>query len=200
MAARDPNLPDSPTENPDPRSTLLLDGTWVSGEELAPIVYEDLRRIAHSLFRAERPGITIQPTALVHEAYLRLADQKADGWESRRQFLSVAATAMRRVLANAARDRSRLKRGGGAARVTLTGNEPREPEQGIDLLQLEEALESLERVKERYARIVELRYFAGLSIDETAQTLGVSPTIVDREWAKAKAYLALELEDRGPRD
>ena len=188
---------EGPTEAAPDRATRLADGRWVSGEELAPIVYDDLRRLAHSFFRREQPGITIQPTALVHEAYLRLANQDADAWESRGHFLAVAATAMRRILATAARDRGRLKRGGGVARVTLTGSEPVQASTAddVDLLDLEQALVSLAAIKERYARIAELRYFAGLSIDETAQVLGVSRTIINREWSKAKAYLALALED-----
>ncbi|MEM7305014.1 MAG: ECF-type sigma factor [Planctomycetota bacterium] len=172
----------------------LADGRRVTSEQLAPIVYEDLRRLARQLFHKERPGATIQPTALVHEAYLRLADQKADGWENRAQFMAVAALAMRRVLANAARDRGRLKRGGGFERVTLSDVEPEQPENEIDVLELEEALEALGKVKERYARIAELRYFAGLTVPEVARVLGVGKTIVDREWAMARAYLALKLE------
>jgi len=196
----DADLPDgSDPESPvDARATRLADGRRVSGEELLPIVYEDLRRLADGIFRGERPGITIQPTAHVHEAYLRLADQKEDGWESRDQFLAVAATAMRRVLSNAARDRKRLKRGGDLARVTLTGRDPEHPEDELDLLDLEEALESLARINERYVRIAELRYFAGLTIDEVGRVLGVTRTVIDREWSKAKAYLALRLESHGP--
>ena len=188
------------TEGSDPtggdqRATLLSDGRRVSGEELVPIVYEDLRRLAEDFFKGQSPGLTIQPTALVHEAYLRLADHRAEGWDGRSHFLAVAAKAMRQVLSNAARDRGRLKRGGSHARVTLTGREPEVADNGIDILELEEALTSLGKVKERYAQIVELRYFGGLSIDETARVLGVSPTIVDREWAKAKAYLTVELAE-----
>lgn len=175
--------------------TLLADGRRLSGEELAPVVYEDLRRLAHSLFRREKPGITIQPTALVHEGYLRLADQRNSEWESRAHFLSVAATAMRRILANAARDRQAVKRGGAAVRVTLTGREPEHDSEDLFLLDLEQALEALARIKERYARIAELRYFAGLSVDETARVLGVSPTVIDRDWSKAKAHLALFFEE-----
>lgn len=186
----------APTDDPThARATELADGRLVSAEELVPIVYEDLRRLAEHFFSRESPGITIQPTALVNEAYLRLANQRVDGWESRAQFLSIAATAMRRVLANAARDRARQKRGGNLARVTLSAWTPSEERDPLDVLVLEEALESLALVKERYARIAELRYFAGLNIDEVARVLGVSRTIIDREWAKAKAYLAVELED-----
>ena len=106
--------------------TRLADGRRLSAEELAPLVYEDMRRIAHGLFQREGVGITIQPTAVVHEAYLNLALQKEEGWENRAQFLGVAATAMRRVLIDAARERSQLKRGGGHQRVTLSDAEPRQ--------------------------------------------------------------------------
>ena len=190
----DPEHTDS--EATDAYLTQLADGSSVSSQELAAIVYEDLHRMAKALFRRESPDHTLQPTALVHEAYLRLADQKvADGWDNRAQFLAVAATAMRRVLANAARSRQSLKRGGGAERVTLTGNDSVDSPQQIDLIDLEAALEHLAGIKERYVQIVELRYFAGLSIPEIAQVLGVSPTIIDRDWAKARAYLAVRLQD-----
>ena len=175
--------------------TLLFDGRKLTSQELAPLLYDDLRQMARELFRRESAQVTIQPTVLVHEAYLRLADQKAEGWENRAQFLAVAAVAMRRVLANAARDRKRLKRGGAHQRVTLTGQDPLASEQEIDLVELDEALEELGRVDERYLRIVELRYFAGLTAAEAGRVLGVSRTIVDREWAKARAYLAVRLED-----
>ena len=190
----DPEHTDS--EATDAYLTQLADGSSVSSQELAAIVYEDLHRMAKALFRRESPDHTLQPTALVHEAYLRLADQKvADGWDNRAQFLAVAATAMRRVLANAARSRQSLKRGGGAERVTLTGNDSVDSPQQIDLIDLEAALEHLAGIKERYVQIVELRYFAGLSIPEIAQVLGVSPTVIDRDWAKARAYLAVRLQD-----
>jgi len=178
--------------------TRLADGRSVSSRELASILYDDLHGLAKQLFRGER-GITFQPTMLVHEAWLRLADQKVDGWENRAQFMAVAALAMRRVLANAARDRARLKRGGDRERITLTGADPLvgddEAAHGIDLVDLDAALNDLGRVSERYVRIVELRYFAGLSAAETGKVLGVGKSIVDREWAKARAHLAVRLED-----
>ena len=175
--------------------TQMANGTSVSSRELATIVYDDLHRMAKALFQRESRDHTLQPTALVHEAYLRLADQKvASGWENRAQFLAVAATAMRRVLSNAARDRQSLKRGGGAEQVTLTGNDSADAPLEIDLIDLDAALEHLAGVKERYVRIVELRYFAGLSIPEIAKVLDVSPTVIDRDWAKARAYLALRLQ------
>ncbi len=175
--------------------TQLADGRSVSSRELAALVYDDLRSMARRLFARESPALTLQPTALVHEVFLRLVDQNVEeGWRNRAQFLAIASRCMRRLLANAARDRGREKRGGALERVTLTGHEPEAPEQEIDALDLEAALDELAKVKERYARIVEMRYFAGLTVPEVAAVLGVSTTIVDREWSKARAWLALKLE------
>ncbi|MEM7199233.1 MAG: ECF-type sigma factor [Planctomycetota bacterium] len=179
----------------DHEATRLADGRILSTTDLAPVVYEDLRRLADSLFRREPEGVTLQPTALVHEAYLVLADQRNQSWESRANFLAVAATAMRRVLTNAAKARGRDKRGGGLARVTLVEDAVRDSGGEVDLLDLDAALAKLAKVRERYVRILELRFFAGLSLDEVARELGVSRTIVVRDWAKAKAWLMTELED-----
>ena len=176
--------------------THLADGRRVSSRELAGVVYEDLHRMAQVVFRQETPGITLQPTALVHEVYLKLAEQKVEGgWENRAHFLSVAATAMRRVLINAARERRADKRGGGNHRVTWIDGDAVEDDRTSDLLDLESALERLAGIKERYVRIVELRTFAGLTVPEVARVLGVTGTVVDREWARARAYLALWLEE-----
>ncbi len=177
----------------------LADGREVSTEDLVPILYEDLRRLADGIFRGERPSGTLQPTALVHEAYLALADQDHQTWENRAHFLAIAATAMRRIVINAAKARGRAKRGGGWQRITLTGK-PGESPADIDLLDLETTLEKLGAIKERYVRIVELRYFAGLGLEEVASVLGVSRTIIVREWKKARAWLATELQDLGPDD
>jgi RNA polymerase sigma factor (TIGR02999 family) len=193
MVSRDPSASDEPTS--DDYLTPLADGRAVTSAELAGLVYDDLHRMASTLFRRESRALTLQPTALVHEAFLRLADQQVeDGWRNRAHFLAIAARSMRRVLADAARERKRLKRGDGADRVTLTGNDPEGPPLDLDLVDLDEALDGLAQVKQRYARVVELRYFAGLTIPEVAEVLGVSPTIVDREWAKARAWLAVKLE------
>ena len=175
--------------------TRLADGRLVSTEELAPLVYEDLRRLASAFFRRERPGMTLQPTALVNEAYMQLAGQQQ--WENRGHFMALAATAMRRVLLNAARDRKRLKRGGDWARVTLSDIDPQDTAAArvVDLLDLDAALQKLEDTNPRYVQVIELRYFAGLGLDETAEVLDVSRSLVAREWAKARAWLEEHLSE-----
>ncbi len=183
-------LPDS--EFPD-QLTALADGRNVNTEELVPIVYQYLRNLASSYFRDESDGQTLQPTALVHEAYLRLADQKADGWENRGQFLATAARMMRRVLIDAARARGRDKRGGDQARVTLMGLGAEGRETDTDLLDLGQALEKLDKIKPRFANIVELHFFAGLTLAEVAQAIGVSRWTIVQEWKLARAWLATEL-------
>ncbi|MEO0651085.1 MAG: ECF-type sigma factor [Planctomycetota bacterium] len=170
----------------------------LTAEELAETVYLDLRRLARSLFEGEKPGLTLQPTALAHETYLRLADYEGIAWKSRSHFLAAAATAMRRLLAEAARKRRQLKRGGAYERVTLTGLEAHNEAPEWDLLDLEDALQDLAHHKPRHARIAELRYFGGLQMNEIAKVLGVSQTAIDRDWAKARAYLATRL--RSTRD
>ena len=178
-----------------PEHTRLNDGRILSTEELAPIVYDDLRRLASGYLRREIAGQTLQPTALVNEACIQLLGQDVQDWESKGHFLAVAATAMRRILINAARDKGRLKRGGDRNRVSLS--EASGPEAlEVDLLDLDAALERLAGVNERYVRIVELRYFSGLSIDETALALGSSRASVVREWAKARAWLEDALENQ----
>jgi len=185
---------------------LLL--AWGAGDQraldrLLPVVYAELRRQARRVMRRESAGHTLQPTALVHEAYLRLVDQRRARWESRTQFFAVAAQAMRRVLVDHARARRRAKRGGGASPVTLADADlaSRAPaaaldaagEAGVDALALDEALTKLAAIDPAKARLVELRYFAGLSIPEAAAAVGVSPATVGREWAVARAWLRREL-------
>ena len=174
--------------------TRLDDGRVLSTEELTPIVYDDLRRLADAYFQREAPGPTLQPTALVNEACVQLLGQRNQDWENRGHFLAVAATCMRRILMNAARDRGRQKRGGEWDRVTLAaaGNDVHGT---VSVLDLDAALERLGERNERYVRIVELRYFAGLGLDETAQVLGVGRTTIVREWAKARAWLEDALEN-----
>jgi RNA polymerase sigma factor (TIGR02999 family) len=181
---------------------LLL--AWQAGDEralddLLPIVYGELRRQARRVLRREAEGHTLQPTALVHEAYLRLIDQRRAHWESRTQFFAVAAQVMRRILVDHARARRRGKRGGGATQVTLTGvaagDDPMVDSDAmpVDTLDLDEALTRFAALDPDKARLVELRYFAGLTTAEAAAALGVSPATVGREWAVARAWLRREL-------
>jgi RNA polymerase sigma factor (TIGR02999 family) len=174
-------------------------------EALVPLVYEELRRQARRALRREGEGHTLQPTALVHEAWLRLGDQQDGRWESRTQFFAIAAEMMRRVLVDHARRRRALRRGGGAVQVSLAdadraaaapGAGPAEgtPLGALDVLALDDALARLAVLDPQKARLVDLRYFAGLSIPEAAAALGVSPATVGREWAVARMWLRRELE------
>ncbi|MEM7310502.1 MAG: ECF-type sigma factor [Planctomycetota bacterium] len=181
------------------KPTQLADGRTVDAEELAGLLYDDLRRVAASFFRREAVGATLQPTALVHEAYLRLANQRSTDWESRGHFFSVAAMMMRRVLTDAARAR-RSGRRDASDRVTLVDvhagdDDERLPQ--LDVLDLEQALERLASVNARYARIAELRFFAGLDIEEVGRVIGVSGRMIRKDWAKARAHLQLYLADGG---
>jgi RNA polymerase sigma factor (TIGR02999 family) len=159
---------------------------------LLPVVYDELKRIARAQLRRERPGHTLQATALVHEAYLRLLGVEAIDGCDRAWFMGLAATMMRRILVNHARDRRAEKRGAGAEHVDLAQAEQIAIE-GIDLMGLHEALDALALLDARQARIVELKYFAGMEIDEMALALGVSPATVRRDWTVAKLWLAREL-------
>lgn len=159
--------------------------------DLWPRVYDELRSMAARLLHAERPDHTLQPTALVHEAYLRLVDQRA-GWQDRSHFYAIAAQAMRRILVDYARARRASKRGGGIAPCSLDEHGDAPPTAGPaldDVLAVDAALEALQVVDESAARVVELRYFGGLSVEETAQVLGVSAATVKREWSLARAWL-----------
>ena len=153
------------------------------------VVYGELRRLAASYLRRERPGHTLQPTALVHEAYVRLMNQRQIDWSNRAQFVGLAAVMMRRILVNHARDRIADKRGGGAEHVplTLAGEGIGAPE--VNLLDLHEALNDLSETDPRKAKIVELKFFGGLTTDEIAETLGVSTATVERDWKFARAWL-----------
>ena len=175
--------------------TVLLkqwsDGDAGALDALLPAVQDELRRLARSYMRREREGHTLEPTALVNEAYLRLMDQRDVRWASRGHFFAIAAQAMRRVLVDHARGHVAEKRGGGAERVTLSGVPAEGKERvEIDVLWLNEALERLARLDERQARVVELRYFAGMSVEEVADVLEISPATVKREWATARLWLA----------
>jgi RNA polymerase sigma factor (TIGR02999 family) len=159
-------------------------------------VYDELRKNAASLFRSEKPGHTLQPTAVVHEAWLRLSP--LGPWTSRAQFFGVAGRLMREVLIDHARKRSAAKRGGGAERLTFDdARDTPGSEESVELIALDEALENLEKLDKRQARVVELRYFAGLSIEETAETLSISPATVKREWQMARAFLRENLGETG---
>jgi RNA polymerase sigma factor (TIGR02999 family) len=176
-------------------------GDAAAGERLLPLVYDELRRLAASYLRKERPDHTLRPTALVHEAYLRLVGQQG-GWQNRQQFFGVAAQMMRRVLVDHARSRRRLKRAGGWTRVSLDAADGQAlyvtPD--VDLLALEEALGELQGVDPEAIRLVELRFFAGLSIEDAAQVMGVSVATANRSWRLAKAWLFQRLEGAPARD
>ena len=185
------------TPSPSPEVTALL-RAWRRGdrgalEQLAPIVYDELRRIARRHLRHERPDHSLQATALVHEAYLKLVDIREIDWQDRTHFFAMSARLMRRVLVDAARARGYQKRGGGAARVTL--DDVRLPALGRnrDLVALDDALEALACVDERKCRVIELRFFGGLSVEETAAALQVSSDTVTRDWKFARTWLLREL-------
>lgn len=205
-------------EPPDGRVTQLL-VDWSAGDqralgELMPLVYGELRRLADRQLRAERANHTLQRTALVHEAYLRLINQRNVSWQGRAQFIGLAAQLMRRILIDHARARRRVKRGGGVAPVSLnqTGvilgsadeDGPRSEalefaeDPTVDLSAIDLALSRLETLDPKQGRIVELRFFGGLSIEETAKVVGVSPATVKREWALARAWLRRELVSETP--
>jgi RNA polymerase sigma factor (TIGR02999 family) len=172
-------------------------GDRTAGDQLLPVIYAELHRRAAAAMRREQDGHTLQPTALVHEAYMRLVDQRRVEWQNRAQFYGVAAQLMRRILIDHAREHLAQKRGGGAHQVTLSGIEAVPDDDPVDVLALHEALERLARLDARQARLVELRYFGGLSIEETAEALDVSPATVKREWATARAWLKRELAGQG---
>jgi len=174
-------------------------GGQATCDELFPLVYAELRRIAAREMRREKPGRTLQTTALVHEAYLRLLKDASLSFENRAHFLGIAARAMREILIEHARARSARKRGGGAVRLTVDDLVAPAPAPSIDVLALDEALQRLTRLDERHARVVELRYFGGLSVEETASALGVSPATVKRAWTLARAWLFREMTGSGSR-
>jgi len=171
---------------------LLMDwgnGNRTAAEKLMPLVYEELHRLAHQYMSRERPGHTLQTSALVHEAYLRLIDQKQVHWQNRAHFFGIAAQLMRRILVDYARGRSYQKRGGDARQVELDEAMIVSQERAADVIALDDALKSLAGFDARKSQIVELRFFGGLSIEETAQVLAVSPGTVMRDWTLAKAWL-----------
>jgi RNA polymerase sigma factor (TIGR02999 family) len=171
----------------------LVGGDRSAVDELTPLVYKELKRIAGSQLGRERAGHTLQATALVHEAYLKLVDQREVSWQNRAHFFGVAAQMMRRVLTDYARSRQRLKRGGDVHKTSLDEALAVSEDRTSDLVQIDEALTRLEQLDARQARIVEMRFFAGLSVEETAAAMGISAPTVKRDWAMAKAWLHREL-------
>jgi RNA polymerase sigma factor (TIGR02999 family) len=177
--------------------TQLL-AAWSQGDQAAldrlmPIVYDELHRLAHSYMDREQQGHTLQTTALVNEAYLRLIEQRRMNWENRAQFFGIAAKMMRRILVDFARRRHYLKRGGDALRVSLGEAADTVEMRSADLIALDDALSALAARDQRKSQVVELRFFGGLSVEETALALGVSPSTVLRDWSLAQAWLYREL-------
>ena len=183
---------------PPPHEVTQLLQAWSGGdhealEKLVPLVYEELHRLASHYMGGERPGHTLQTSALVNEAYLRLVDWKNVQWQNRAHFFGVAAQMMRRILVDFARSRHYARRGGEARQVSLTEAAIVSADRGADFIALDEALEGLAAIDPRKSRIVELRFFGGLSVEETAEVLKISPRTVMREWSLAQAWLHREL-------
>jgi RNA polymerase sigma factor (TIGR02999 family) len=171
-------------------------GDGAQADELFPLLYDDLRKRAHNFLRHERPEHTLQTTALINETYLKLRQQRNIEWESRAHFFAICATLMRRILVDYAKTRHRNKRGAGAVHIPLDDVVlAAETFGGIDLLALDDALNRLAKMDAQQAQIVELRFFSGFNIDDTADVLGISPSSVKRDWRAAKAWLRQELEE-----
>lgn len=186
-------------KTPSPHEVTSLLTAWSDGDQtaldrLTPLVYGELRKLAHRYMSRERPGHMLQTTALVNEAYLRLVDQKDVNWQNRAHFFAVAAQVMRHILIDHARSQTRRKRGGEAQLLSLDEAAVMSQERAAELLALDEALDELARIDPRRSRVVELRYFGGLSIEETAEVLKVQPTTVSRDWRWAKAWLYRALQ------
>lgn len=176
------------------------DGDQGALDKLIPVVYDELRRQAARYLRRERPGHTLQTTALIHEAYLRLVDQQRVEWQNRAHFYAIAARLMRQILVDHARKRQALKREAGDIKVPLEEAMLTSPDRSLDLVTLDEALTRLAVLDPQQSRVVELRYFSGLSVEETAEVLGVSSRTVKRDWNVAKAWLRQQVgrsEERG---
>ena len=184
------------THNPPRLTKLLID--WSNGDQsaldqLTPLVYDELRRLARHYMIRERPGHLLQTTALVHEAYLRLIDQTQVHWQNRAHFFAIAAQMMRRILVDHARGQLYAKRGGGARRISLDRVSVVSEERAADVIALDDVLNGLAEIDPQQSRVVELRFFGGLTVEETAEVLGLSPATVKREWSAAKAWLQQEL-------
>jgi len=181
---------------------LLID--WSNGDKAAvdkliPLVYDELRRLARYYMRRERAGATLQTTALVNEAYMRLVDQKNVQWQNRAHFFAIAAQLMRRILIDRARKRYNSKRGGDVRKVSLDQAAIVSTGRSSDLVALDEALTDLEAIDQRKSKVVELRFFGGLNIEETAEVMSISPATVQREWSMAKAWLYREISQNTDR-
>jgi RNA polymerase sigma factor (TIGR02999 family) len=187
---------DQPSISPQ-RVTQLL-AQWSHGDnaalaELTPLVYDELRRLSHHYMEGQRPGHTLQTTALVNEAYLRLADQTNPSWQDRAHFFAVSARAMRQILISYARSQRSQKRGGGAVKVDLDEAALVSPEESKEIIELHEALETLATLDSRKAQVVELKFFGGLNYEEMAEVLKISRVTVRRDWEFAKVWLYTEL-------
>jgi RNA polymerase sigma factor (TIGR02999 family) len=194
---------DMPPDSSSQVSKLLVN--WRQGDEgareaLIPLVYEELRRLARRHLRRERPDHTLQSAALVNEAYLRLIRQEQPQWQNRAHFFGVAAQLMRHILVDHARNRAAAKRGAGAPRLTLNPEIALPQERDVDLVTLDDALNQLAALDPQQSRVVELRFFGGLSIEETSIVLGISPATVKREWATARAWLRREMKNKSKDD
>jgi RNA polymerase sigma factor (TIGR02999 family) len=186
-------VPSSPTHEVTRLLVAWGDGDKAALDLLMPLVHAELRRLARHYMSRERPGHTLQSTALVNEAYLRLVEQEGMRWENRAHFFGIAARLMRQILVEHARGRQAAKRGGGQYRLSLSRIDRLASAPDVDLLALDEALGRLEALDPQKSRIVELRYFGGLGIEETAEVIGVSPATVKRDWSMARAWLRREL-------
>lgn len=183
---------------PSPPDITELLSAWGNGDQavrdrLMSVVYEELHRLAHHYMKRESPGHTLQTSALVNEAFVRLVDQRTVKWQNRAHFFGIAAQMMRRILVDHARSRHYAKRGGGAQHISLEEALVVSDERTAEVVAVDEALQRLEEFDARKSKIVELRFFAGLSIDETAEVLGVSPGTIMRDWTLAKAWLRREM-------
>ena len=190
-------------DTPSPKDLTSLLADWSKGDRqaldrLMPIVYDELRSLAGRYLRRERADHTLQPTALVNEAYMRLVDQRSVHWQNRAHFFGVAAQMMRRILVDHAKGHRREKRGGGARKVSLDEAIELSDERADDLVAIDQALTALAQFDERKSRVVELRYFGGLSVEETAEVLKVSVNTVLRDWKLAKAWLYSQVKKNGP--
>src|SRR3954451_22136578 len=187
-----------PSASPQVVTQLLID--WSRGDQAAldslmPLVYQELRRLAHCYMRRERVGHTLQTTALINEAYLRLVEQQHVQWHNRAHFFAISAQLMRRILVDHARSHARAKRGGGVLKMSLDEAVVPSQKRAAELVALDDALQSLATVDLRKSQVVELRFFGGLSVEETAEVLKVTPMTVTRDWKTAKAWLHREMSN-----